>query len=335
MDLVGYTYKLWRNNEDRSIYSHLISLLLDRDCSAFVGAGLSVHAGYPSFSELINYLAAEANIDPADIQDLDNLSEKVTRIKNLIEGQRGNFFEILYRRFNNVHFPLKTTTPLLENFVNIPFKSIVTTNYDSCIERVAQLQKVNFPIQIYPHLIPDNLEAKKLYHIHGLIDLQDVEGSSASLVLTTENFVTAYGDNSRLPIFLSAILDSHNILFVGFALEEETLFNLLESSKRRNEFAMAFPGTPPRNPTYKIAILPIERSKINPKLPKDDIENYLAKISEEDDLMSSYDVEVIRYYADNNYSEIELIIKNIYEKTLVSTAKVNPDLTKLEFQDER
>jgi len=317
MDLVGDTYKLWRNNEDRSIYSHLITLLLDGDCSVFVG-------GYPTFSELINYLALEANIDPSDLQDIDDLSLKASRIKTIIDARGGNFYEILYRRFNGANFQLKATTPLLEDFIKIPFKSIVTTNYDSCIEEVAKHRKIDFQRQIYPHLFPNNLEAKQIYHIHGLIDLGNIEDSSKSLVLTTDTFESAYGEKSRLPVFLNAILDSHNILFVGFALEEKTLFKLLEYSKLRNDTAMAFPGTPPINPTYKIAILPIERSKIDPnQLSQEEINKYLAKISKEDKKMASFDVEVIRYYADNNFSEIEIIIRNIYKKMPVSCPRFN------------
>ena len=277
MDLVGDTYKLWYRDRDRVNYSYLVSLLLDSNCSAFVGAGLSVHAGYPTFGQLVDYLIQQGGLRAEDYQSLDDLTVKVTKVKETIDARGGGFYELLFRRFDKNHFPLKADTELLKNFVNLPFKSVITTNYDSCIEETANLQNLGFvEIQTFPFLDAGNLEAKKLYYIHGKIYLNDINTSSKRIILTMQDFSRAYSENSPLPGFLGSILDIHNILFLGFAFEERTLFNSLDLSKRRKEFILDFPVDPPKNPPTKFAILPIEQKRIDPILPKEEIEKYLS-----------------------------------------------------------
>lgn len=330
MDLIGNTYKFWHRERDRVSYSHLINLCLGLDCSVFVGAGLSVHAGYPTFSQLIDYLADQTKIADDTFAKIDDLSLRAKEIKKLINQNGDDFYSILYRRFDKKYFPIKKTTELLESFIQIPFRSIVTTNYDSCIEDVATAQNKGFSdndIQVFPFINASNLEARRLYYIHGKIVQEDVEKSSQTLILTTDDFEKAYSYDSPLPNFLSSFLDVHNVVFIGFALEERTLFDVLELYKKRKNFILGYPIDPPKNPPTKFAILPIERNKIDP-LPKEERQNYLAHIEEHDRrIETEYDVIILRYLASSSYSEMEAIIKNIYSQIKASTIKVNPDLT--------
>lgn len=331
MDLIGNTYKYWYRERDRVAYSHLIHLLLGLDCSVFVGAGLSAHAGYPTFSQLIDYLADQSKVADDTLTKIDNLSLRAKEIKRIINENGDDFYSILYRRFDARHFPLKKTTELLKNFIEIPFKSIVTTNYDSCIEDIAATQNKGFSdddIQVFPFVNASNLEARRLYHIHGKISQNDVENSSQTIILTSDDFEKAYGSDSPLPNFLSTFLDTHNVVFIGFALDERTLFDILELSKKRKNFILEYPIDPPKNPPTKFAILPVERDKIDPRLPEEERRNFLASIEEYDRrIETEYEVIILRYRASGSYSEMEAIIKNIYSQIKASASKVNPDLT--------
>jgi hypothetical protein len=329
MELTGDIFRLFRNDQDILNYSTLKRLIQESNCSAFVGAGLSVHAGYPTSNDLINYLTTEGNIDPAELNSLGDFSLKATRIKNSIEDRGQNFFTILYRRFDEGYFPINRTVPLYEDLVRIPFKSIITTNYDSCIEEAAGLQNITFQqIQIYPLVSPNNLEAKRLYYIHGRIDQNNLIASSESLVLTTESYSQAYGEASTLPVFMSSIFDSHNILFIGFGLEEPTLDRLLELSKRRKDFVMGFETQRRSNQFYKIAILPIELKYTDQQHQSvEAIESYLESITKRDqEMLKKYSVIVIRYLANKFHSEIKEIIKDIHATTKVSSTKLELDL---------
>ena len=335
MELVGNISALWRDDKDSLTYSALIQRIQDSASSkipitAFVGGGLSIQAGYPSSNELIDYLIHEANIDPLEINALDGFPVKAKRIKELIEQRGESFYEILYRRFNEKNFQINPTIPLYEDLVNIPFNSFITTNYDSCIEEAAKREGIQIhDIQKYPRLIADNLSIKKVYHIHGKIDLNDINTSSKTLVLTSDNYDEAYGDSSRLPILMSAIFDCQDILFVGFGLEEATLFRLLESSKKRDEKDLINENgeNPPSNKHYKLTILPIERDLLNAPRTPDEIERYENTIIEQDQyLLKKYKIVAIRYKADKNFSEIKRIVRDIYERTRVSTTEVKLDL---------
>lgn len=331
MDLIGSTYKYWYRDRDRVSYSHLINLILGLDCSVFVGAGLSAHAGYPTFSQLVDYLVEQSNIQQDNLINIEDLPLKAKEVKKAIAENGGNFYNILYRRFDSRYFPIKKTTELLENFIQIPFRSIVTTNFDGCLEEVATRQNLGFSdddVQVFPFVNVGNLVARRLYHIHGKIDHNNIENSSQTLILTKDDFERAYSSESPLPNFLSGFLDIHNVVFIGFALEERTLFDILEFSKKRKNFILGYPINPPKNPPTKFAILPIDRNKIDPQLPEEDRRNYLSHIEEKDRrIESEYDVIILRYFASSSYFEMEAIIKNIFSNMKASTVKVAIDLT--------
>jgi NAD-dependent SIR2 family protein deacetylase len=325
MELTGEVSRLLRNEQDALNYYNLIRLIQESNCSVFVGAGLSVHSGYPTSNELINYLAVEGKIDLAELNSLGDFTLKATQIKKAIEARGQNFFEILYRRFDERYFAINPTVPLYEDLVRIPFKSIITTNYDHCIEEAAGLQNIEFQqIQTYPIIKPNNLEAKRLYYIHGRIDHSDIPGSSESIVLTTDDYSNAYREESHLPVFINGLFESHNILFIGFGLEEPTLDKLLELSKKQKDFVKEFED----QHLYKIAILPMELKYVSEKLQTAEaIESYLESLAKRDqEMLRKYGVVVVRYRANQFHSEIKEIIKNIYATTKVSSTKVELDL---------
>ena len=152
--------------------------------------------------------------------------------------------------------------------------------------------------------------------------------SAKSLVLTTESYLQAYGETSPLPVFMNSIFDSHNILFIGFGLEEPTLDKLLELSKKRKDFLMGFDAQRRSNQFYKIAILPIELKYTDPQHQTPEaIESYLESITKRDqEMLKKYSVIVIRYFTNNFHSEIKEIVKDILATTKVSSTKVELDL---------
>jgi NAD-dependent SIR2 family protein deacetylase len=334
MEFAGNISDLLRNEQDRINYNSLIKLIQDSassetHLSAFVGAGLSIQAGYPSSNDLIKHLIDEAKLEPAELNSLTTFALKAQRIKEFIQEKGGNFYEILYRRFDEDHFPINRTIPLYQDLLRIPFGSIITTNYDKCIEEAADFLSIQFDeIQVYPILRANDLRANNLYHIHGRIDHADIPKSAETIVLTSDDYENAYGDSSMLPVLMNAIFDSHNIVFIGFSLEEDALYELLELSRKRSESIKKYKRFNP----YKFAILPFERRKLDPfKVNGDEIEMYKVAITKQDqDLLNNYGVITIRYYANEIYSEIKKIVRDINISTRVKTTKVELDLVNTE-----
>ncbi|HMM97470.1 MAG TPA: SIR2 family protein [Anaerolineales bacterium] len=334
MVLAGNSSSLLRNDQDRINYSGLIKLIQDSSSSdtpfsVFVGGGLSIQAGYPSSNELVAHLLRDANIEPAEINAYDKFPAKARRIKEIIQNRGDSFYEILYRRFDENHFQINRTIPLYQDLLRIPFRAFITTNYDSCIEEAADLLNIHFDeIQIYPQLKPNDLEATKLYHIHGKINQNDIPDSSRSIVLTTDDYLAAYGDESRLPVLMNALFDSHNILFIGFSLEEDALYELLQLSRKRNEANRGPQGYSLSNTPYKFAMLPYERKMLDPiKRKEDEVRNYMDTVTKQDqELLNNYGVIIIRYYANEIYSEIKSIVRDINSTTRVSSTEVKLDL---------
>ncbi len=93
----------------------------------FVGAGVSMAAGYPSWSELLSDIAVELEVDSKNVHDLAALAQwsilengGATRVRNVIKNEIG---------------PDKPIPETVEIISRLPVRHIWTTNYDRLIER--------------------------------------------------------------------------------------------------------------------------------------------------------------------------------------------------------
>src|SRR5512143_4088677 len=108
---------VWPSEQDRFKYASLIKHIQDSEASrwpisAFIGAGLSIQAGYPSSIQLIDYLLKAAGLDRTIIDPLDRFPAQAQKIKDAVHAGGQDFYEILYRRFDEDQFQINRTIPL-------------------------------------------------------------------------------------------------------------------------------------------------------------------------------------------------------------------------------
>jgi hypothetical protein len=293
--------------------------------SVFVGAGLSIPAGYPESDDLTQHLMSEGHIDAAELNGLETQPAIAQRIKDLMEQRGLDFGQALAHRFDENRFPLQPTIPVFEDLLSIPFRAVITTNYDRCLEEAAaRIGKPFAEIQVYPHLRPNNLEARKLYHVHGRIDHQNAAGAANSIVYVETAYDLAYGDDSLLPVFINAMFASHSILFIGFSLREHSLNRLLDLTRRRGETVRAHATPPPVEPPYRFAILPAQRARLDSQThPEEAIMSYVQSLQQEDQaLLENYGVCVLRYLVNDIYSEMRLLVSEMLRDTRAATQAV-------------
>ena len=210
----------------------MIPVLRDRPTTVFVGAGLSFHAGCPLLDELIETLhTAAINHTGKELILNGDWKEKAQICKR--ELGVANFNQILIDKFNPENRRLNFTS-LHTSLIQIPFKSIVTTNFDSCIELADRDSKI-WRTFYYPNLNVIELGNKSIQHIHGYIDPENPNGTVGSIILTSEDFIEAYRDNpGSVKRFLVDLFSLHNVIFLGFNLGDETLMEILENNKSQN-----------------------------------------------------------------------------------------------------
>lgn len=174
----------------------------------FVGAGLSMNLGLPSFSSLIDTIATELGYDP-DIFKLSGSEEQLSEYYVAVKGSIGPLRSIMDRSFNPTDEKIKASaahTALAE--MKLPV--IYTTNYDRIIEK-------RFELMGAPYYVIANLEdisqapmgKTHIVKFHGTFD------EDASLVLTESSYFERLEFESAIDIKLRSDMLGSCLLFIG------------------------------------------------------------------------------------------------------------------------
>jgi NAD-dependent SIR2 family protein deacetylase len=109
----------------------LARLLLNGQTSLFLGAGVSIDAGLPSWSQLIELLAAELAISPPDRASLASLNP--LEAASLLAARAGGD-AALKRLCARIVGMAKRHSPQHALLAGLPFKGCVTRNFDELFE---------------------------------------------------------------------------------------------------------------------------------------------------------------------------------------------------------
>lgn len=256
----------------------------------FVGSGLSVPLGYPSWKNLVrsihqNVEATKSGTDDSDRQWIENsFASQPDWVAEAIEhGSREAYLASLRRIFDK-----KTTKNASFNHifsVLLPFEKYLTTNYDSAIEQYAEaFIGPNLPVYSYADAITNYSEyanaGRSLLKLHGC-----AQKSSENLILTSSQYHSIMKD-SRYIRLLSHIFSSTTILAIGFSLKDRDFRTFLE--ERHHLYQRRCP------PFY--AIIPADET---------------CKL-EIDVLFNKYNVTVLPISKENNFSELTRFLYSLY-----------------------
>ena len=199
-----------------------------RGCG-FVGAGVSVGAGYPSWKELLHDIGNELGVNFGDVFDLAALaqwsirkSSGKTRILKVIRDQIGD---------------LKPVPVPLEVVARLPIRNIWTTNYDRLIERA--FEAIGRPIDAISGAedlaIRSRPGAVRLYKMHGTIDrLEDV-------VISTDDYELYRKNRGAFLPLLQAHMTSFSMLFIGLSFADPNVRHVLSMIRE------SFSASPPEH----------------------------------------------------------------------------------------
>jgi hypothetical protein len=306
----------WRSQFDQDIYNNLlIPVVKERPTTVFVGAGLSKYAGYPLVDDLINLLQMHAQQHTGqEIALVGDWKSKAQTCKNALGD--ANFNQILIDIFNPEKRKVNFTS-LHEYLIQIQFKSIVTTNYDSCIELAFRAKGDSREPFYYPYLKETELGNSSIQHIHGYINPAKPHESVGSIVLTTTDFLEAYTDApGSVKNFLVSLFSQQNVIFLGFNLNENVLIDILNLVKEVRGVKQRIAESrnlPPTTETVHFAILENKAEIENDH--HDDQEDIRKKeeelVSKQDVTLQTLGVYPIRYNPDENYKSVENIIANM------------------------
>ena len=205
----------------------LINEISRDQCCAFIGSGPSRMAGYPTWPEITEQLFAAAQnvpgFEPCDPKLPKWVQSEIYRSAIGEEEYRNHLTRAFspdgkedYRHIHRV-------------IMSLPFQSVITTNYDMCLEKAAYSDNKQVKSLFYPELDPKYLKQGCVYHIHGILDPHEIEASVGTIVLTNRDYQRAYREGGELAVFLKPLFEFNTIVFIGYSLGDDDLKKVIQN----------------------------------------------------------------------------------------------------------
>lgn len=180
----------------------------------FVGAGLSMGAGLPSWGELLEQPRSESEV-PA-IEDLPLMAEYI-----LSEGK--------YSRPRLEQHILEATaavgvepTAALKHLVRLPVDQIWTTNYDPFVERTRPQRSARV-IATDDDIRLIGTSERSIVKMHGSVTASTPPAWLSPPVITRTDYETYETEHPRMWALLRAVYLSRTMLFLGFSFSDPNI----------------------------------------------------------------------------------------------------------------
>lgn len=197
----------------RLVEAHKADLLVP-----FVGAGLSIPSGYPSWTAFLHKIRRESTFPEEELNALLVAGCYEEAAQRLADALGVNFDEAMENCFLR-KLPVTGAVGLLPYFFKGP---VITTNFDTVLERAyrdadnafssvlngADSRRYRITSRENPHL---------LLKLHGQVD------DCQRRVLTLYEYNTHYVDNTTLMDIVKLLYDQNNLLFLGCSLGVDRL----------------------------------------------------------------------------------------------------------------
>jgi NAD-dependent SIR2 family protein deacetylase len=198
-----------------NIPSSLIEKINKKQIVIFAGAGLSMNAGLPSWTELIvNILDEIKDKEPKSDKYKIALDDEIMSpldVLNKIEHHKEYAIEALNKKIRS--YDSKKPTKIHEHLEGISSK-IITTNYDCLLENQFQEhEKISYSNNFKVAKLSEY--DKYIFKIHGDIHEPD------KCVLFPFQYEKLYNEKEQSSVFeLKKIISDKSILFIGFSLSD-------------------------------------------------------------------------------------------------------------------
>jgi hypothetical protein len=198
----------------------LRDLYRDHRLIPFVGTGLSIPLGLPSWSRLIDSVAQQLDYDP-DVYRLNGTKLQLAEYYVAVKGSIGPLRSEMDRLFNPADEAISESRAhaLL---VEMQFPLIYTTNYDRIIERAFELKRVKcHTVANIDDIASAPAKGTQVVKFHGAFS------DDSSLVLTESSYFERLEFESPIDIKLRADMLGKSLLFLGYSLDDINIRYLL------------------------------------------------------------------------------------------------------------
>ena len=198
-----------KNEKSREYYAEerriLRKAMLDKKLVVFVGAGVSLDSGMPSWSKAIKSIANKLNI-------LDGSMEYL-KIPQFYYNSRGKkeYVELMreiFRYNDDLNF-----SDIHRNIIKLNTHTIITTNYDCLLERAVAENSEFVQVISQDKDLPYRSVEKEIIKMHG-------DFLAGNFVLREEDYLH-YSENFKLiEAYVKALIATNVILFIGYSFSD-------------------------------------------------------------------------------------------------------------------
>ncbi|WP_011581808.1 MULTISPECIES: SIR2 family NAD-dependent protein deacylase [Chelativorans] len=192
-----------------------------RSAVLFVGAGVSMSVGLPSWDKLIRQMEQELGIDPETTKSSRYSYQTLAEYYRLKQGSLGPLRSWMDRNWSVSREKVKESL-LHRLIVELDFPIIYTTNYDRNLEVAFELYGRDFVKVANARDISRIADGvTQIIKYHGDFD------EDASLVLTETDYFNRLSFDSPLDVKFRADALGRTILFIGYSLSDMNIRLLL------------------------------------------------------------------------------------------------------------
>lgn len=244
----------------------------DDNAAVFLGAGMSIDAGLPSWKTLFSPLADELGID------IEKTSYQIYDIAQFYSNRYGK--NELYKKVSAEINRILSTSNALEELCSLRCNSIWTTNFDQVLENnLNKLGKITNVISKQSDLISNDLNKNiNIFKLNG--DIRDIQNA-----VITKSDLEKYNENHNYFLaFFKRELITKTFLFLGYSFTDSLVLPCI------SELGRAFNNNQPHHYTI---------------IKKSNQSDFISFIK---DLEGRYQIEVLLV---DRYDEIADILREI------------------------
>lgn len=259
MAKVSNTSKILQSAVNLDALGNLEKLIQLEKPIAFAGAGLSIPAGMPSWNELLNRMDKKLGLVDDRYMGLlrtdPDLLWRAEEYRRMMDGMdKKGFYRLMKQAFGKT-VVLRKDDPSVQ-FVKLPFRHFITTNYDDVLMTAHELAGLPTPrrrnwfvdkdVTAFVHGLRDGNRPRNILHLHGH------HSEPESIILSDSDYTSRYAGKSATAMKLFAIFSTERVVFAGFSMTDQYLQSML-----RDVNATMVDAEGPRH----FAILGVDESK--------------------------------------------------------------------------